>query len=86
MLAYGGFLTIAAHLLYLLLPFEIPIELIAIVTLGLILLLLCKGSYERLEHVIIGMMILLFIGILFSLFALNLPLSEIADGRPCSLS
>lgn len=85
MLAYGGFLTIAAHFLYFLLPFEIPIELIAIVTLGLILLLLWKGSYERLEHLIIGMMILLFIGILFSLFALNLPLPEIADGLVPSL-
>lgn len=80
MLAYGGFIIIAAHFLYFLLPFEIPVELIAIVTLGLILLLLWKGSYERLERVILGMVILLFIGILFSLFALYIPLPEIAEG------
>ncbi|MCQ1539239.1 divalent metal cation transporter [Methanocalculus taiwanensis] len=80
MLAYGGFLIIAAHFLYYLLPFEIPIQVIAIATLALILFILWKGSYERLERVIIGMMILLFIGILFSLLALHVPVTEVAAG------
>ncbi len=80
MLAYGGFLIIASHFLYFLLPFELPTQLIAIATLALILLILWKGSYERLERVIIGMMILLFIGILFSLFALHVPVTEVAEG------
>ena len=80
MLAYGGFLIIAAHFLYFLLPFDIPIELIAIGTLAVILLILWKGSYERLERVILGMTILLFIGIIFSLLALHGPTIEIAEG------
>lgn len=80
MLAYGGFLIIAAHFLYYLLPIDIPIQVIAIATLAMILLLLWKGSYERLEKVIIGMMILLFTGILFSLLALHVPVTEVAEG------
>ncbi|MDO8842457.1 Nramp family divalent metal transporter [Methanocalculus sp.] len=80
MAAYGGFLVIAGQFLLYLIPIEIPIHWIALITLGVILLLLWKGSYERLEHVILGMVVILFIGAIFSLSALNVPFLEVAEG------
>lgn len=80
MAAYGGFLVIAGQFLLYLIPVEIPIHWIALCTLGVILLLLWKGSYERLEHVILGMVVILFIGAIFSVSALNVPFLEVAEG------
>lgn len=80
MVAYGGFLLIASHFLYFLLPFEFPMLGIASLTLVAIIFILWKGSYERLEHVILGMVVLLFAGIIFSISALHIPFQEVAEG------
>jgi len=80
MIAYGGFLIIGAHFLYYLIPFDIPILVIAILTLAAIIVILWKGSYERFEHLILGMVLLLFVGFIFSLTALHIPFTEVAEG------
>ena len=80
MIAYGGFLIIGAHFLYYLIPFDIPILAIASITLGSIIVILWKGSYERFEHLILGMVLLLFVGFIFSLTALHIPFTEVAEG------
>lgn len=80
MIAYGGFLLIAAHFLSFILPVELPVLLLAFLTLAGIITILWKGSYERFENVILGIVLLLFAGIIFSLFTLEIPVPEVAAG------
>ena len=80
MAAFGGFILISARFLTLLLPLAVPLPAVALLTLAGILLILWKGSYERIERVILGIVIILFLGLVVSISALDIPLLEVAGG------
>ena len=85
MVAYGGFILISAHFLTLLLPGNIPLPALALLILLGILLILWKGSYERFERVILGMVLLLFVGFVITISSLQIPIFEVAAGFVPSL-
>ena len=79
-LAYGGILAFAAYFLGPLIPGLPSPEIIAIISLGLIILLLLRDSYESFERLIILMAGMLITGIFFTIFSLPIPGLEISTG------
>lgn len=90
MFAFGGMLILGGIFMDYLVPGINSTEMIIFITLSAILILLWKESYERLEHIIILIALLLFFGIAFSLtqfpisFAAMLP-GMVPDIPPGSL-
>ncbi len=67
MFAFGGMLILGAIFMDYLVPGIDSIAILVFVSLSVILVLLWKESYERLEHIIVLIALLLFLGIAFSL-------------------
>ncbi|MBN2733359.1 MAG: Nramp family divalent metal transporter [Methanomicrobiaceae archaeon] len=80
MFAFGGMLLFGAIFLDYYLPGVYFERLIALLTLAIIIFLLWKDSYERVEFVVIAIAICLFVGIGYCLLEFNLPLASIAGG------
>lgn len=67
MFAFGGMLILGAIFMDYLVPGIDSIGMLVFISLSVILILLWKESYERLEHIIVLIALLLFLGIAFSL-------------------
>ena len=80
MFAFGGMLLFGAIFLDYYLPGIYFEKILALLTLAIILFLLWKDSYERVEIVVIAIAICLFVGIGYCLLEFNLPLESIAFG------
>jgi len=80
MIAYGGIAVIAGIYLATLFPVGISSDLFAICTLALVFALLLSGSYALFERLTVAMAVALFAGIVYTLFAVPLPLGEVAAG------
>lgn len=80
MFAFGGMLLYGAIFIDYYLPGVYFERIIALLTLAVILFLLWKNSYERVEVVVIAIAICLFVGIAYCLLEFNLPLESIAEG------
>ncbi len=72
-IAFGGVALVAATMLTHLVPALPSQELIAIAGIGLLVFLLWRESYERFEHILTVMGLMLIVGVLYSLFAVPLP-------------
>lgn len=80
MFAYGGMLLFGAIFIDYYLPGVYFERLIALTTLAVILFLLWKNSYERIEIIVVAIAICLFVGIGYCLLGFNLPIESIAAG------
>ncbi|MDN7024875.1 hypothetical protein FGU65_08240 [Methanoculleus sp. FWC-SCC1] len=85
-IAFGGIALVAAAMLTGLMPGLPTREVVAVFGVVLIVFLLWKDSYERFEHILTIMGCVLIFGILYSLFAIDLPNSgEVVHGFACIL-
>ncbi|WFN33983.1 Nramp family divalent metal transporter [Methanogenium sp. S4BF] len=80
MFAFGGMLILGAIFMDYLVPGINSIEMIIFISLSAILILLWKESYEQLEHTIILIALLLFLGIAFSLTQFPISLTAMLPG------
>ena len=79
MLGFGGVALFAGSIFAKVVPAGAPVAY-AFALLIFTLLVLWKDSYERLEHVVILLSVVMFAGLALILFALPLPLAHIAQG------
>jgi len=79
-IAYGGIALIAGIYLATLFPVGISSDIFTICTLALVFALLLSGSYALFERLTVAMAVALFAGIVYTLFAVPLPLGEVAAG------
>jgi Mn2+/Fe2+ NRAMP family transporter len=80
MFAFGGMLMLGAIFMDYLVPGINSTAMLVFVSLLVILILLWKESYERLEHTIILIALLLFLGIAFSLTQFPISFSAMLPG------
>ena len=79
MVGFGGVALFAGQMFAEVVPMAAPATY-AFALLVFTLLVLWKDSYERLEHVVIILSVVMFAGLALILFALPLPLAHIAQG------
>ncbi|WAI02363.1 Nramp family divalent metal transporter [Methanogenium organophilum] len=80
MFAFAGMLLLGGIFIDYIIPGINSTEMIVFISLSAILILLWKESYERLEHTIVAIALLLFIGIAFSLTQFPISLSAMIPG------
>ncbi|MDD4127535.1 MAG: Nramp family divalent metal transporter, partial [Methanomicrobium sp.] len=80
MFAFGGMLLFGSIFLDYYLPGVYFERIIALLTLAIILFLLWKNSYERVEIIVIAIAICLFVGIGYCLLEFHLPFGSITGG------
>ncbi len=79
MLGFGAIALIAGYMVNYLVP-GVPMTLTAFAILALALIVLWKESYERLEHIVIGIAVMLFLGLGYATVNLSFPGSAILAG------
>ncbi|WAI02502.1 Nramp family divalent metal transporter [Methanogenium organophilum] len=79
MVGFGGVALFAGSMLAEVVPAAVPAAY-AFALLIFTLLVLWKDSYERLEHVVILLSVVMFAGLAVIIFALPFPLAQIAQG------
>lgn len=79
MLGFGAIALIAGYMVNFVIP-GIPMTLTAFAILALALLVLWKESYERLEHMVIAIAVLLFLALGYALLSLPFPGEAILAG------
>lgn len=80
MFAFAGMLLLGGIFIDYIIPGINSIEMIVFISLSAILILLWKESYERLEHTIIAIALILFVGIAFSLTQFPISVTAIIPG------
>ena len=80
MFAFAGMLLLGGIFIDYIIPGINSIGMIVFISLSAILILLWKESYERLEHTIVAIALLLFVGIAFSLTQFPISLAAMIPG------
>ena len=80
MFAFAGMLLLGGIFIDYIIPGINSITMIVFISLSAILILLWKESYERLEHTIIAIALILFIGIAFSLTQFPISVTALLPG------